>query len=78
VKSHYEDRAERLRVACLLLAPRDSEDAVRAPLSDDHAMAKIRAMRTRERTHLTAQITWVREYEENETPESGARKGAGS
>jgi len=76
--SHYEDRAERLRVACVLLAPRDGEDTVRVPLSRDEAMARIRAMRTRERHQLTARVNWVREYEQNEVPEMGTRKGAGS
>lgn len=63
------DRAARLRIASLLLAPRDSEGLVRTPLSDDQAMASIRALRSDDRAHLTGLINWVREYEANDEPE---------
>lgn len=57
------EKADRLRIAAMLLAPRDSEGTARAPLPAAEAMAKIRAMRSHERTHLTGLINWVREYE---------------
>jgi hypothetical protein len=62
-------RAARLRIASMLLAPRDSEGVARSPLSDDQAMASIRAMPKSQVAHLTGQINWVREYEANEVPE---------
>lgn len=54
---------DRLRIASTLLAPRDKEGMVRAPLSDSEAKAAIRAMPTDERERLTGHIDWVREYE---------------
>ncbi len=58
------ERADRLRIATLLLAPRDSESgAVRTPLSNEAAMARIRTMMAEDRARLSSQITWVRAYE---------------
>ena len=54
---------DRLRIAATLLAPRDKEGIVRAPLSDNEAKAAIRAMPADERKRLTGHIDWVREYE---------------
>ena len=73
--THQEDRAQRLRIASVLLAPRDNEGMVRAPLPADEAMARIRKLPALERSHLTGLINWVREFEENDTPE---RPGSGA
>lgn len=64
-----DDRADRLRIAALLLAPRDSEGVARAPLPDAQALAAIRAMPEKERATLTSHIDWVREYEACDMPE---------
>lgn len=66
------DRADRLRIASLLLAPRDREGVVRTPLQPDEARAVIRAMPNMERASLTLLVDWVESYEANETPERRA------
>jgi len=48
----HRDRAERLRIAAVLL--NQGEPA---------ALMVIRKMRSHERAHLTGQINWVRDYE---------------
>lgn len=64
-----DDRADRLRIAAKLLAPRDKEGVVRSPLPDVEALAAIRAMLAHERATLTSHINWVREYEACDMPE---------
>lgn len=56
-------RPDRLRIAALLLAPRDSEGMVRAPLPVYDVKDKIKAMRAADRARLTAQVNWVQDYE---------------
>lgn len=60
------DRAHRVRIAALLLAPRDSEGVVRAPLSDAQTLATIKNLRAPQRAALTSQVNFVREYEREE------------
>jgi hypothetical protein len=64
-----DNRADRLRIAATLLAPRDTEGVVRTPLADDRALAIIRVMPGNERAALTSHIDWVQDYEANDTPE---------
>lgn len=58
-----DDRADRLRIAATLLAPRDKEGVVRAPLADADALAAIRALPAHERAVLSTHIDFVRDYE---------------
>ncbi len=60
------DRADRLCIAALLLAPRDSDGVL--PVYD--AKDKIKAMRAPERARLTSQVNWVQDYERAEGDES--------
>jgi transposase len=66
LSTHDKSRDDRLRIASVLLAPRDSEGVVRAPLPVYDAKDKIKSMRAADRALLTAQVNWVQEYEREE------------
>lgn len=62
-----DTRADRLRIACQLLAPRKKDEStIPSPLSSEAGMAAIRAMAPEERENLSACIDWVRDYEAHE------------